>query len=109
MKINMVRVEIIRNVRRLAGPGLRCFFLLSALPRSGARPHAIDAQQRPLPRERRRRDPHKRTPALYFKRLELVLRLRHVRLEEGERAELLDPVARVPIYRIVPFMDLDAA
>ena len=45
----------------------------------------------------------------YLERLELVLRLAHVGLEEGERAELLDPVARVPIYRIVPFMDLDAA
>ena len=45
----------------------------------------------------------------YLERLELVLRLAHVRLEEGERAELLDPVARIPIYRIVPFMDLDAA
>ena len=43
-----------------------------------------------------------------FERLELVLRLAHVGLEEGERAELLDPVARVSIYRIVPFMDLDA-
>ena len=47
--------------------------------------------------------------ATYLERLELVLRLAHVGLEEGERAELLDPVARVPIYRIVPFMDLDAA
>ena len=45
----------------------------------------------------------------YFKRLELVLRLAHVGLEEGERAELLDPVARIPIYRVVPFVDLDAA
>ena len=65
MKIDMVRVEVVGDVRRLAGPGLE--------------------------------------------RLELVLRLAHVRLEEGERAELLDPVARIPIYRIVPFMDLDAA
>ena len=46
--------------------------------------------------------------ATYLERLELVLRLAHVGLEEGERAELLDPVARVPVYRIVPFMDLDA-
>ena len=44
----------------------------------------------------------------YFKRLELVLRLAHVGLEEGERAELLNSIASISIYRIVPFMDLDA-
>ena len=49
-----------------------------------------------------------RDAATYFERLELVLRLAHVGLEEGERAELLDPVARVPVDGVVPFMDLDA-
>ena len=65
MKINMVRVEVVGDVRRLAGPRLE--------------------------------------------RLELVLRLRHVGLEEAERAELLDAIARISVYRIVSFMDLDAA
>ena len=48
------------------------------------------------------------TPDLYFKRLELVLRLAHVGLEEGERAELLDPISGISIDGIVSFMDLDA-
>ena len=30
MKINMVRVEVVGDVRRLAGPGLRCFLLSRA-------------------------------------------------------------------------------
>ena len=95
MKINMVRIQVVGDVRRLAGPGLRCFFVVLS--------HAL--ARAPTPSTRRAQT----DAGSNFKRLELVLRLRHVGLEEGERAELLDPVASIPIDGVVPFMDLDAA
>ncbi len=113
MKINMVRVEVVGDVGRLAGPGLRCFFCVCLVSVSLSTPSAWRFSLCVSPRPRPLFAPSTRPPQTdavsYFKRLELVLRLAHVGLEEGERAELLDPVARVPIYRIVPFMDLDAA
>ena len=75
-------------------PAQACVFFCPAL-------HAL--ARAPTPSTRRAE-----TPDLNFKRLELVLRLAHVGLEEGERAELLDPVARVSVDGVVSFMDLDA-
>ena len=156
MKINMVRVEVVGDVRRLAGPGLRRFLrvvfvaldvasrrwrplsLFVRRRRGGGveasrawrgRPslHVIAASRSRAftPPARHRRDRRRRTvrtigspgddavdatrgdAGAYLERLELVLRLAHVGLEEGERAELLDPIPSISVYRIVSFMDLN--
>ena len=98
-------------------PAQACVVFLSLFPpRSLCRLDGVRRRNAPTRSARSRAStptPSTRPPQTdagsYFKRLELVLRLAHVGLEEAERAELLDPVARIPIYRIVPFMDLDAA
>ena len=107
MKINMVRVEVVGDVRRLAGPGLR-FFCCCLLSHALARAPTPSTRSNVLCRETPSTRRAQKDAGSYFKRLELVLRLAHVGLEEGERAELLNSIPRISIYRIVPFMDLDA-
>ena len=58
VEVDVVRIQVIGDVRRLAGPGLRCFFcscLCVSLKRH-RRAASYSAARR------RRRDPHKRTP-----------------------------------------------